>query len=109
MINQMDEMLDQWLTIDLANTTKFKCMKVLRNALLDENFSTDAANAIACNMALEVSDNLYNEYQEQIDGQLAKFAKLITKLFEEVEEEFNMDVNTFMTSFAKDLSFSLEG
>lgn len=108
MIRQMDALLDSWLNLDLSQTTKFKCMKVYRDALQNEGFSIRESNMIACTMQLEVSDSVYENCQEDIDAQLAKFAKLVFRLFEQCSIEFNMSADLFIQTFGKDLSYKME-
>ena len=108
MIDQMDTLLDQWLQLDLTATGNFQGMRVLRDALLNEGFSKDEANVIATSMTIEISQNVWDDYQEQVTGQLAKFAKVTMKLFEEVNDKFGMDAETFSNTFAKNLSYKLE-
>jgi hypothetical protein len=108
MIDAMDRLLDQCMKTDFANTTKFKCMKILRDALLDEDFSTEAANLLACKIELKVSNHAWNEYETEITAQLKKFAKIVAKLYGGVEEEFLMDIDCFIENFGKDLSYTME-
>ena len=106
-IQWMDDFLDKALNMDLSDSTKFQCMKVLRNELVELGFSESHANLMACEMKLEVSDDLWSDYQEEITAQLLKFAKIIDRLFSVCAEEFMMDVDMFIKTFAKDLSYSM--
>jgi hypothetical protein len=103
----MDNFLDQALNMNLAETAKFQSMKYLRDQLIEQDFSTDAANMIACTMKLEVSDELWQDNQDDIKRHLDKFALLIARLYDEVDAEFLMDVDLFIKTFCKDLSYEL--
>jgi hypothetical protein len=108
MIDTMGRLLDQWLEMDLDDNANFQCMKVLRCALLFEGFSPDNANLLACKIELKVSDNAWREHQSEITNQLQKFAGVVSKLYLAVEHEFNVDANTFIDTFGKELSYTME-
>lgn len=108
MIEELENVLDSMLEMDLTQITKFQCIEVLIAKLMEEGWYHENAIKVVCSMKLEVSDNAWNNHREDIERQLGKFAKLVEKLYAGCHYRFGMEVDDFILTFAKDLSYKME-
>lgn len=108
MIEWMDNFLDNCLNMDLSQTTKFQCMEFLIVKLIEEGWFRDNAVKVVCAMEMEISDNAWENHKEDIERHLEKYAKVIEKLYRTCHYKLGMDVDNFINTFAKDLSYKME-
>lgn len=105
---KMDTDIDKLSTQCILSDASMKCRKQLRDALNAEGLNPEDSNHLAFACDIQVDDDLYDEYGEEINRLLAKFAKAVTDVVLKISAKFGGPLRASFVKEAMGNSFSFK-